>query len=167
MTTVSNLTVNVDVSDEVLELIANLQSRVDSLEPKSKTPFEKARDSGEFNKFFSDVVASGFGLSEDDYCSCDACNRGEESEPQPFVVIDGTTYINSSIIKDGMIAQPNIGSMICSEDYVERSCGWALNKESGDFEINAKSSPKHVIILNNKMRVFDECGICRVECDLS
>lgn len=32
MTTVSNLTVNVDVGDEVLELIANLQSRVDSLE---------------------------------------------------------------------------------------------------------------------------------------
>jgi len=46
LTTVSNLTVNVDVSNEVIELIASLQARVDSRE-------EVVYDEG---------------------CDCDACN---------------------------------------------------------------------------------------------
>jgi hypothetical protein len=155
--------VNVDVSDEVLELIANLQARVDNLEAKIsdlnvnktdldsfakslsesvknnidsliKTPFEEARDSGEFYKFFSDSIkssilvsperfqikfdttiddkryAAGVGINTEDslfgngeFCSCDACSQGEESEPQPFVVIDGQVYINQGYILNGTI----------------------------------------------------------------
>lgn len=49
MTTVSNFTVNVDVSDEVIELIESLQARVNSLE---------------------EVVY-------DESCDCDACNTEE------------------------------------------------------------------------------------------
>jgi hypothetical protein len=69
------VTVNVDVSDEVLELIASLQARVDNLE-------EVVYDKG---------------------CDCDACNQGEESEPKPFVVIDGRVYINQGYIVNGTI----------------------------------------------------------------
>lgn len=171
MTTVSNVTLNVDVSDELLELIANLQARVDSLESKSKTPFEKARDSGEFNKFFSDIVRPTIGLSEDDYCSCDACNRGEESEPQPFVVIDGTTYINFAIIKDGMIDLPTDKPEFLelkSVNYVEGKSGWILAKDgvlhiySGNEKINFYQDGSHNKSNRELFERYDENNTCRV-----
>lgn len=169
MTTVSNLTVNVDVSDEVLELIANLQARVDILE--AKTPFEKARDSGEFNKFFSDVVASGFGLSEDDYCSCDACNRSEESEPQPFVVVDGEVYINSASIKGGMIDLPTYKPEFLelkSVNYVEGKSGWILAKDgvlhmyTGNEKINFYQDGSHNKSTRDLFKLYDSNNIYRV-----
>lgn len=139
MTTVSNVTVNVDVSDEVLELIANLQSRVDSIE-------EVVYDQG---------------------CDCNACNP----DPQPFVVTDGQVYINSAIIKDGMIDLPTDKPEFLelkSVNYVEGKSGWILAKDgvlhmyTGNEKINFYQDGSHNKSNRELFERYDENNTCRV-----
>lgn len=146
MTTVSNLTVNVDVSDEVLELIANLQARVDSLE-------EVVYEEG---------------------CDCDACNPETTASPQPFVVIDGNTYINSDLIKKNNLSwcifhndEPE-GLEIASENYVEGKSGWYLGRDgvlhihSGNEKINFYQDGSHNKSNRELFERYDENNTCRV-----
>lgn len=194
MTTVSNVTVNVDVSDEVIELIASLQARVDSLEIKSKTPFEEARNSGKLEEFFCEAIkssilvnperfqikfdttidgkpyASGVGLSPDDYCGCsEFCNP----EPQPFVVIDGTTYISSALLDKSNLDwyihdkdEPE-GLEIKSANYVEGKSGWILSEDgvlhiySGNEKINFYQDGSHNKSTRDLFERYDENNTCR------
>lgn len=147
MTTVSNLTVNVDVSDEVLELIANLQARVDNLE-------EVVYDEG---------------------CDCDACEQETTVEHQPFVAIDGITYINSALIEKSNLEwcvyhtdEPE-GLEIKSDNYVEGKSGWILAKDgvlhiySGNEKINFYQDGSHNKSTRDLFKLYDSNNTCRVQ----
>lgn len=53
----------------------------------------------------------------------------------PFVIQNGQTFIRASFIQDGTIENAKIGNYIQSNNYVEGSAGWKLNK-AGDAEFN-------------------------------
>ena len=252
MNTISNLTVNVDLNDEVLNTIEGLQSQVDildakisdlymqqaqtiktpvpnnlemvnltsrvddisnkcskmqnqisnlqyglsstqqalfELQTKSKTPFEEARDSGKWDSFFSDVIGeastvgyniktntteggmayfSGVGINTENRCWC------SEKEPQPFVVINGITYINSTLLYKNNLDwcihhndEPE-GLEIKSANYVEGKSGWILAQDgvlhiySGNEKINFYQDGSHNKSNRKLFERYDENNACRV-----
>ncbi|MFJ3121033.1 phage tail protein [Pseudomonas protegens] len=55
----------------------------------------------------------------------------QQGDIVPFAVEGGQVFMRSAFIQDGTITNAKIGDYIQSDDYVEGSRGWRLNKASG------------------------------------
>lgn len=90
-------------------------------------------------------------------------NTGAGTVTTPFVIDNGTTYINSAMIKKASINSAMISNEIQSDNYVSGRTGWVLRKD-GNFEINAAFGGSSRILINNEgMKVYDENGRIRVK----
>lgn len=58
-------------------------------------------------------------------------NTSNGNTTTPFVVENGVAYMNAAVIKDGSITNVKIGNVIQSNDYVDGSSGWSINKDGG------------------------------------
>lgn len=171
--------------------LSSTQQALFELQTKSKTPFEEARDSGKHDSFFSEVIGgasaagytvktkatdedrvyfSGIGINTEN-----CCGFYEKKEPQPFVVIDDTTYINPAFIQDSKIDLIKIRNTdepgfleIKSANYVEGKSGWILAKDgvlrmyTGNEEINFYRDGSHNKTKRELFERYDENNTCRV-----
>ncbi|WJQ46122.1 phage tail tip fiber protein [Klebsiella pneumoniae] len=113
----------------------------------------------------------------------------------PFSIVNGTTYIKTSMIQaasigtgyiadaaitnakianasinaakiiDGEITNAKIGATIQSTNYVANSTGWQINK-SGTFYINGSGGTGKMIISNNLIQIYDNNNKLRVRMGL-
>lgn len=113
----------------------------------------------------------------------------------PFAIVNGTTYIKTSMIQaasigtgyiadaaitnakianasingakiiDGEITNAKIGQVIQSNNYVEGYSGWSINK-SGIIAINGNGGTGRMTISNNIIQIFDNNGVLRVRMGL-
>lgn len=113
----------------------------------------------------------------------------------PFAIVNGTTYIKTSMIQaasigtgyiadaaitnakianasinaakiiDGEITNAKIGQVIQSNNYVEGYSGWSINK-SGVIAINGNGGTGRMTISNNIIQIFDNNGVLRVRMGL-
>lgn len=113
----------------------------------------------------------------------------------PFAIVNGTTYIKTSMIQaasigtgyiadaaitnakianasinaakiiDGEITNAKIGQVIQSNNYVEGYSGWSINK-SGIIAINGNGGTGRMTISNNVIQIFDNNGVLRVRMGL-
>ncbi|EOV8484195.1 phage tail protein [Klebsiella aerogenes] len=58
-------------------------------------------------------------------------NTSNGNTTTPFVVENGVAYMNAAVIKDGSITNVKIGNVIQSNNYVDGSSGWSINKDGG------------------------------------
>ncbi|EIT6979591.1 phage tail tip fiber protein [Escherichia coli] len=113
----------------------------------------------------------------------------------PFAIVNGTTYIKTSMIQaasigtgyiadaaitnakianasinaakiiDGEITNAKIGSQIYSGNYVYNQSGWLIDKNQGIF-INGQGGTGRMTITNNIIQIFDNNGVLRVRMGL-
>ncbi|NIG74190.1 fibronectin type III domain-containing protein [Klebsiella sp. Ap-873] len=113
----------------------------------------------------------------------------------PFVVSNGTTYLQTAMIQqasigtgyiadaaitnakianasingakiiDGEITNAKIGSQIMSTNYVYNQSGWLIDKNQGVF-INGQGGTGRMTITNNIIQIFDNNGTLRVRMGL-
>ena len=60
-----------------------------------------------------------------------AVYAGGSNKTFPFVVQNGVAYMKEALIRDGSITNAKIGSVIQSNNYVDGSNGWSINKDGG------------------------------------
>lgn len=90
-------------------------------------------------------------------------NDDDVDQIAPFVVEDGKVYINVALIGDAFITNAMIGNVIQSNNYVENTTGWKLDK-AGNFEINGSvPGVGRTLITNTGMTVFYPNGVKAVE----
>ncbi|MDE9568824.1 DUF1983 domain-containing protein [Xenorhabdus bovienii] len=83
----------------------------------------------------------------------------------PFVVENGTTYMNAAYIKDGSISSGKVGDLQ-SDNYSVGKTGWRFGK-NGQLEMNGQTSGQgRLNISNNRIDVYDEKGVLRVRIGL-
>ncbi|PHM52391.1 phage tail tip fiber protein [Xenorhabdus hominickii] len=83
----------------------------------------------------------------------------------PFVVENGTTYMNAAYIKDGSISSGKVGDLQ-SDNYSAGKTGWRFGK-NGQLEMNGQTSGQgRLNISNNRIDVYDEKGVLRVRLGL-
>ncbi|PHM69462.1 phage tail protein [Xenorhabdus sp. KJ12.1] len=83
----------------------------------------------------------------------------------PFVVENGTTYMNAAYIKDGSISSGKVGDLQ-SDNYSSGKTGWRFGK-NGQLEMNGQTSGQgRLNISNNRIDVYDEKGVLRVRIGL-
>lgn len=113
----------------------------------------------------------------------------------PFAVVNGTTYIKTSMIQaasigtgyiadaaitslklaygsvnelhvqDGSISNAKIGNALYSSNYVWNTSGWYIGKD-GQFYINGQGGTGRMVISNNIIQIFDNNGTLRVRMGL-
>lgn len=113
----------------------------------------------------------------------------------PFAIVNGTTYIKTSMIQaasigtgyiadaaitntkianasingakiiDGEITNAKIGNYIASNNYVYNQSGWYMGKD-GTLLINGNGGTGRMIISNNVIQIFDQNGTLRVRMGL-
>ncbi|MGR4049036.1 phage tail tip fiber protein [Kosakonia cowanii] len=113
----------------------------------------------------------------------------------PFAIVNGTTYIKTSMIQtasigtgyiadaaitnlklsqgsvntlnvvDGAIQNAKIGNQIMSNNYVYNQSGWLIDKNQGVF-INGQGGTGRMTITNNVIQIFDNNGVLRVRMGL-
>jgi len=113
----------------------------------------------------------------------------------PFAIVNGTTYIKTSMIQaasigtgyiadaaitnakianasinsakiiDGEITNAKIGNQIMSNNYVYNQTGWLIDKNQGIF-INGQGGTGRMTITNNVIQIFDNNGVLRVRMGL-
>lgn len=113
----------------------------------------------------------------------------------PFAIVNGTTYIKTSMIQaasigtgyiadaaitnakianasingakiiDGEITNAKIGSYIASNNYVYNQSGWYMGKD-GTLLINGNGGTGRMVISNNLIQIFDQNGTLRVRMGL-
>lgn len=54
-----------------------------------------------------------------------------DTQYSPFAVVNGQVFISSAFIQDGTITNAKIGNVIQSNNYVDGSNGWSINKDGG------------------------------------
>lgn len=86
-----------------------------------------------------------------------------DTQYSPFAVVDGQVFISSAFIQDGTITNTKIGNFIQSNNYVEGSVGWRLDK-AGTFE-NYGSTPGEGAMkqTNQTISVRDSNSVLRVQ----
>ncbi|EIY5055181.1 carbohydrate binding domain-containing protein [Klebsiella variicola] len=60
-----------------------------------------------------------------------AVYTGGNDNAYPFIVQGGAAYIQEALIRDGAITNAKIGNIIQSNNYVDGSTGWSINKDGG------------------------------------
>ncbi|CAM3454171.1 DUF1983 domain-containing protein [Klebsiella variicola] len=60
-----------------------------------------------------------------------AVYAGGSNKTYPFVVQNGVAYMQEALIRDGSITNAKIGNIIQSNNYVDGSNGWSINKDGG------------------------------------
>lgn len=60
-----------------------------------------------------------------------AVYAGGNNKTFPFVVQNGVAYMQEALIRDGSITNAKIGNVIQSNNYVDGSNGWSINKDGG------------------------------------
>ena len=60
-----------------------------------------------------------------------AVYAGGSNKTFPFVVQNGVAYMQEALIRDGSITNAKIGNVIQSNNYVDGSNGWSINKDGG------------------------------------
>lgn len=60
-----------------------------------------------------------------------AVYAGGNNKTFPFVVQNGVAYMQEALIRDGSITNAKIGNDISSNNYVDGSQGWSINKNGG------------------------------------
>ncbi len=83
----------------------------------------------------------------------------------PFVVENNQVFMQSAFIQDGSITNAKIGNRIQSNNYVQGSQGWAIDK-NGNFELNGNAGTGRMVISNNIIQVYDASGRLRVRMGL-
>lgn len=113
----------------------------------------------------------------------------------PFAIVNGNTYIKTAMIQqgsigsayiadaaitnaklanasinaakiiDGEITNAKIGNTIQSNDFVNNSRGWQINK-SGTFQMNGNGTTGRMTQTNNLIQIFDANGTLRVRLGL-
>lgn len=80
----------------------------------------------------------------------------------PFVVQGGQVFISQALIGDGWISNAMIGNFIQSNNFVNNSIGWRLDK-NGSLQINGNVAGGGRLTLNNQLlQVYDAAGTLRV-----
>lgn len=120
------------------------------------------------------VAGMGFGVEEDEtgkpisqfliaastFAVIDP-NVGTPSAP--FIIDNGQVFIQSAMIKDGTINMAKISGALQSDNYIAEKQGWQLDR-NGNLEFNgAVEGGGRLTINNEKVRVYDEKGMLRVE----
>ena len=54
-----------------------------------------------------------------------------DTQYSPFAVVNGQVFIRDAFIQDGSITNAKIGNVIQSNNYVDGSNGWSINKDGG------------------------------------
>lgn len=137
---------------------------------------------------------SVFTVIADRFSIISSATAGSSTKVYPFVVQNGTTYIQNAMIQnaaigtaqikdaainnakianasidaakiiDGQITNAKIGNTIQSNNYVPNSTGWQINKD-GTFYINGNSGGR-MVINNNRIEVYDNNNVLRVRMGL-
>ncbi|WP_273823005.1 host specificity protein J [Pseudomonas asplenii] len=81
----------------------------------------------------------------------------------PFVVEGNKAYIKSAFIEDGSITMLKIGQYLQSDDYVQGTQGWRLDK-AGNIEFNGPTPGGGRLTMTNRaVKVYDAAGVKRVQ----
>lgn len=80
-------------------------------------------------------VKSQFIFDANRFAISNGVGSGSGQWALPFVVESNQVFIQSAVIKDGSITNAKIGNRIQSNNYVQGSQGWAIDK-SGSAELN-------------------------------
>lgn len=64
-----------------------------------------------------------------------AVYTGGTGKAYPFIVQGGVAYMQEALIRDGSITNAKIGNVIQSNNYVDGSSGWSINKD-GSAQLN-------------------------------
>ncbi|HHD2920632.1 TPA: DUF1983 domain-containing protein, partial [Enterobacter kobei] len=137
---------------------------------------------------------SVFTVIADRFSIISSATAGDSTKVYPFVVQNGTTWLNSAIIQnaaigtaqikdaaisnakiadaainsakiqDASITNAKIANTIQSNNYVPNSTGWQINKD-GTFYINGNSGGR-LIINNTQILVYDSNNVLRVRMGL-
>jgi len=92
---------------------------------------------------------------------------------KPFIINDGTVYMNSVMIAQGSIDNAKIGNIIQSANYVAGSAGWKIDKAGqmemnnavfrGTIDVKSAASGARLEVKNNVINVFDSSNVLRVK----
>ncbi|USL56754.1 DUF1983 domain-containing protein [Pantoea ananatis] len=137
---------------------------------------------------------SVFTIVADRFSLISSANASDSTKVYPFVVQNGTTYlqnamiqnaaigtaqiadaainsakisdaaINSAKIQDGAITNAKIGNYIQSNNYVPNQSGWQISKD-GTFSLNGNGNGR-VVINNTQILVYDGNGVLRTRMGL-
>lgn len=85
------------------------------------------------------------------------------TQAAPFVVQGGQVFISQALIGNGWITNAMIGNVIQSNDFVDGTSGWQINK-NGTFQMNG-SAPGggRMTITNQAIKIYDANGVKRVQ----
>ncbi|MGR2854746.1 fibronectin type III domain-containing protein [Erwinia sp. 1181_3] len=77
----------------------------------------------------------------------------------------GQAAINTANIIDGAITNAKIGNTIQSDNFVDSSTGWRIDK-SGSFQMNGNGTTGRMVQTNNLIQIYDANGTLRVRLGL-
>ena len=135
-----------------------------------------------------------FTIVADRFSLISSSNASDSTKVYPFVVQNGTTYlqnamiqnaaigsaqiqsaaiktlhlddgsVNSLKVQDGAITNAKIGNYIQSNNYVPNQSGWQISKD-GTFSLNGNGNGR-VVINNTQILVYDGNGVLRTRMGL-
>lgn len=86
-----------------------------------------------------------------------------EDQVAPFIAKDGQVFIDSAVIGDSTITMAKIAGSLQSDNHVPERLGWQLDR-NGNLEFNGNVEGGGRLSINNeKVCVFDENNVLRVE----
>lgn len=77
------------------------------------------------------------------------------TELAPFVVQGGQVFMNQALIGDAWITNAMIGNVIQSNDFIDQTRGWQINK-NGTIQINGSGDGYRIIQTNKYWRLYTD-----------
>ncbi|HHT4259118.1 TPA: phage tail tip fiber protein [Klebsiella variicola] len=128
-----------DLTSSVADQSASLQTLQETVannDSLSSTWMVKMETNSAGQKYVAGIALGVDGKSQQSQFLVEAdrlalINTSNGATTTPFVIDSGVTYMNAAFIKDGSITNAKIGNVIQSNNYVEGSSGWSINKDGG------------------------------------
>lgn len=83
----------------------------------------------------------------------------------PFVVQGGQVFISQALIGNGWITNAMIGNVIQSNDFVNNTSGWQINK-NGTFQMNGSGGTGRMNLTNTYLKFYHPNGVLAIDLSL-
>lgn len=83
----------------------------------------------------------------------------------PFVVSGGQVFISQALIGNGWITNAMIGNVIQSNDFVNNTSGWQINK-NGTFQMNGSNGSGRMNLTATYLKFYHPNGILAIDLSL-
>lgn len=92
-------------------------------------------------------------------------NGVDATTTAPFVVANGQVFISQALIGNGWITNAMIGNVIQSNDWVNNTSGWQINK-NGTFQMNGSNGAGRMNLTNTYLRFYHPNGVLGIDLSL-